>query len=220
MTYILKNTRVGEVYPPRAAPPASPIDARTAGLFALKDYIAELTFNRPGDSVSSYISFQIARKDIHIEQPDNVVDVVFPSIAIEAGVANTELPRTGFYDESSVDVYGKGTVLWVTGEHQETVSLHIFGSKRAERRALLSGLENSFSPVEEIGGMTLVCPTYYDQVACFSVISTHRPDDYDSSLNRREGIIQLDMRINIVQLVNYTMFSPNVITVVETSVTA
>lgn len=199
---VLKNTPIGTIAPtgPVHIPPT--VDARTAGLMVLRDYISELTFYKTGNSPTSAIPFKIDAKDIHIEQPDFEQDLTLPSIVFESA-GEAQIDDMGFYDETSIDLFEKNTVLWVHAEHIEFVNIHIYTAFRAERRAILAGLKLALSPVEEIYGMTLIAPNYYNQTISVCPISSTLVDGAQAANNRREAMLKIDLRVNIVQLVNY-----------------
>lgn len=195
---ILNNTPIGT--PPSIAYPA--IDARTSALEVLAEYISELTFYKPGTKGQPPIPFSIPIANIHIEQPDNETDLIYPGIVFESA-GEAQIDDLGFYDETSQDVFGPHTVLWCHAEHIEMINIRIATQYRSDRRAILAGLERALSPVEEIYGMSLVCSNYYTQTASVCPISRALVDGAQAANNRREATLKVDLRINIVQLVNY-----------------
>lgn len=202
-------TPVGTVYPVIPKPPPVTTDARTSALKVLREYISELTFYKPGINNSNQnISFQIPFDQIHIDQPDNETSEVYPTIVFEPG--NVELWYSGYFDEQSMDEFGKGTVLFVHGEQIEHITVRIKTMFRADRRAVMAGLERALSPFEQIwGGMRLFCGSdYYNQTPGFFIDTTRVIDGPESANNRREATISLSMHVQIVELVNYKAIIP------------
>jgi hypothetical protein len=205
MTAKLNNTPIGTVFPADTPPAYRSVDARTAGLLVLKEYLSELTFMKPGDGGTA-VPFQILPGNIHIEEPDYEQDLIMPALVFE-GIGDATIDDMGFYDETSTDLFAKSTVLWVHAEHAEFINMRIWTASRAERRAILAGLEVAMAPVEEIYGMSLVAKNYYGQTVSICPISTSR-DDSMAGQNRRQATFKIDLRINIVQLVNYRKVVP------------
>jgi hypothetical protein len=175
----------------------------------LRDYISELIFFRAGDIGNPPIPFQIPKKNIHIEWPDNVEDLVFPSLAF--------LPSKGMYDaigltsyieEETRDVFAPGTVLQWQSEYTETFQIEAWASKKAERRALIACLESDLVPTEQMYGVRFTMPDYYNEQVCFTLMSRTNIDDADSAKNRRRARLDVEMRYTVVRLVNYSEFQP------------
>jgi hypothetical protein len=51
---------------------------------------------------------------------------------------------------------------------------------------------------------------YFDQTVCFTLFRSMSPDGSDSARNRRKAQIEIEMRFNIVSLVNYGTLEPHV----------
>src|SRR5208282_3391326 len=187
------------------------IDGRTAALHVLREYITNLTFYRFAGPNAPPIAFGIKRENFAIEQPDYVEDEVFPSIAIIADRADYDIiGLVSYVEEDTRDVYGQGTVLQWQSEYTETINLEIYSSKKAERRAILAGLETAFSPTEQYSGLRFKMPEYYDELVCFTLNRREIMDDADSSRNRRKAQLEMEMRFNIVALVNYVDAYPQI----------
>jgi hypothetical protein len=208
MTAKLNNTRIGTVSPLVQPTPPFAGDARTAGLQALAEYISELTFYKAGEPGKPPVPFQIPIDNIYVEQPDNEEDLCMPSIAFMPAGGEANMDWLGHYDETSVDEFGKDTVLYVKGEHIEFINLHIYTQFRADRRAIIGGLQSALVPVEEIWGFTLVCPNYYRQTVSIAPMGVTIQDGDGSANNRREAMFRIDMRINVVALTNYRNIMP------------
>jgi hypothetical protein len=205
------GTPWGEVYPPKAAPPASllSIDGRTAALHILRDYVTNLTFYRFMGANVPPKPFQIPPSHFYIEWPDSTEDMVLPSMAIVHSRADYDvIGLVSYVEENTRDVYAPGTVLQWQAEYVETINLEIWTSKQSERRAIMAGLEVSFSPTEQMSGVRFMMPEYFNELVCFTMMRREIMDEPDSAKNRRKAQLELQMRFNIVTLVNYNEFAP------------
>jgi len=210
---LFQGTPWGAVgFPPKPNPPPPAADGRTACLRILARYISELTFFREGDvdrttkKRGAPIDFQIPLDDIHIEWPDNESDLRFPSIAFISGnvpVAYETIGFSTYLQEDSRDVYAKGTVIQWQSEYIENLVIEIWCAKKAERRAILAGLEAAFSPSEQSYALRFRVPDYFNQLVSFSLEQRELFDEPDNVLNRRRARLTLDMRFTLVSLVNY-----------------
>ncbi len=196
----------GEVFPPRSNPRSLTIDGRTAALRVLREYITDLTFYRAGDkSGGPPVAFQVKPENFHIEWPDNVVDMVTPSIVVVQG-ANADYAVVGldsYVEEDTVDAYAPGTVLQWQSEYTETFNLEIWASSKAERRAIIAGLEVALVPTEQMYGVRFRMPEYFDELVCFTLQRRRLMDTDSSARNRRIAQLEIEMRHNVVALVNY-----------------
>lgn len=208
---LLSGTPFGEIFPPKAAAPFLSIDGRTAALHVLKTYITNLTFYRYAGPTAPPIAFSIKPANFAIEQPDYVEDEVFPSVAIIADRADYDvIGLVSYIEEDTRDVYAPGTVLQWQSEYVETINLELYASKKSERRAMLAGLETAFSPTEQYSGLRFKMPEYYDELVCFTLNRREIMDDVDSAKNRRKAQLEMEMRFNIVALVNYVDAVPQI----------
>lgn len=206
----------GEVHPSRPPPPPPPYDGRTAALRVLKKYISELTFFRSGGvdgdgTAKDPIPFQIATRDIHVEWPDDEATLRLPSIALLGAGAPADYDNLGMttnVEEDSVGKYGPGTVLIDIAEHTENVAIEIWAETKPQRRAILAGLEQALSPLEQMAGIRFRCPDYYDQFACFSMNTKEYVDDETAVFARRKARIVAQLRIKVVRLVNVEFLNP------------
>lgn len=201
----------GEVFPPRPEPTIPTSEPRAIALEVLRGYLSELDFSRPGGRRESDgkreepIAFRVPIENIHVEMPDNVVDLVHPSIAFEEasnGGEHEVIGLTSYLAESTKDKFGKGTVLQVQNGYVENFKLWVFTDEKPMRRAMLSRLMNKLSPTEQMYGIRFRMPEYYDEMVCFTVNRSSRPDDVDSANRRRRGMLEVEMRFNMVALVN------------------
>jgi hypothetical protein len=207
----------GEVWPPRAEPPPQTVDGRTVALRIMKKYIGELTFFRPGGKdqngvAGPPVAFKVLPENIHIEWPDDPVEMVFPSIVfLSQGPAQyAAIGLTTNLDEDSVNKFAPGTVVQIQSEFTETFAIEIWADTKPQRRSLLAGLETSLTPTETMYGIRFRMPDYYDQLVCFSLGSRMLTDDEFATKNRRKAQLMIEMRFNTVALVNVNTIDPSV----------
>lgn len=213
---VLFGTPFGEVFPPRPNPRPLSIDGRTAALRVLREYATQLTFYRANGRGLPPIPFQVKPENFHIEQPDGVVDMVTPSIVVIPG-PNADfnaIGLNGYVEEDSVDVYAKNTVVQWQSEYNERIQLEVWASSKAERRALLAGLEVAFTPTEQMYGLRFTMPEYFDELVCFSLFR-RRLDETDAGRNRRKAQLELEMRFTTVALVNCVTMRPQLVLEVD-----
>jgi hypothetical protein len=218
---LLFGNPFGEIYPPRQNPPPPIVDGRTHALRVLKRYFQELQFNRSGGTdengvVRPPITFTLPERDIHIEWPDNPEDVHLPAIALLAEDRGQyeAIGMTSYVDEESRNKYGDDTIIIWMSEYQETFVVELWAQTKAQRRAILAGLEVAFSPLQQMAGIRFRMPEYFDQLVCFELQNKEIVEDDLAVRNRRRARLRVLMRFNVVALVNATDFAP-VVTVDE-----
>lgn len=209
-------TPFGEVFPQRPNPPNLPLDGRTIALKILKQYFAELGFFRMGAPNQSPIGFRIPARDIYIEWPDDETKLQFPSIVMMGAPADYEvIGLTAYVEEDTRDIYQKGTVLQWQAEYTELIEVEIWTNTRAERRAVIAGIETAMSPTEQLSGLRFKMPDYYNELVCFTLMTRELIDNPDSARGRRNAKVSIHMRFNVVALVNATDLRPIVETVTD-----
>ena len=214
----LQGLPFGDVWPKRTAPPALPFDGRTCALTMLRKYISELTFNFPGDydaTTGKYgppNPFSIPEDSIHIEMADGMEPAGTPSIAFSPAEGKYEpIGLTAFLDESTRDKFGVGTVIQWQSEYTETFTLELWASSIAQRRSIIAGLESGLTPTEQMYGIRFRMPDYYMETVCFTPNSRTNIDDGDAARGRLKAQFKIEMRFNIVALVNCTSLMPSVV---------
>jgi|TARA_Y100000034_G_C6876919_1_gene401209 hypothetical protein len=207
--------QIGKLTPDLTGRPDIPlpaIDARTHALRAFAAFIAALKYTRAGAVGGKDIQFKIAAKNVHIEQPDNVKDLKFPSVVF--------LPGRGVYEpyglgpaellDDSYNVFAPETALMALSEYEETITLEIWGSKKGERRAVIAGLEVVLPSSEDTWPLRLRLPSYYNTPATFSLEERMNIDDADAVRNRRRGHLYVNVSVCVVRLVNVNTLRPYV----------
>jgi hypothetical protein len=205
------TTPWGEVFPAKPNPHVPSVDGRTVALTILAQYIAGLSFYLPQAPGNPPLAFQIPLANIYIEWPDSTEQMAFPSLAVVSSRADYNvIGLVSYVEEDTRDVFAPGTVVQWQAEYTETINLEIWCAKKAERRSILSGLETAISPTEQMSGLRFKMPGYFNELVCFTLMAREVMDEPDSARNRRRAQIELEMRFNIVSLVNYLPMQPKV----------
>ena len=200
---LLQGTPWGEVFPPKANPQPLSIDGRTAALYVLREYVTNLTFYRKMAANEPPQGFVVPFDNFQIEAPDSTKDQTFPSIAVIPSRAKYDvIGLTSYIEEDTLDKFAPGTVVQWQGEYIETIKLEILASKKAERRAILAGLETAFNPTEQMSGLRFTMPDYFNELVCFTIMGREIFNDPDESRGRRKAHLEMEMRFNLVALVN------------------
>ncbi len=200
-----------DVYPRRNNPPSPTRDGRSVALILLKRYLADLTFNRPGAcEEDDPIRFQIPESHIHVEWPAPEVELKLPAIALLAQAPGSYESRgmTTYVDESTHDVFAPKTVVNIMGEYVEQFVLEIWSETKAHRRSMLVGIEQALSPFQQMAGLRFVMKDYFGQFACLSLQSREIVDDEDAVRIRRRARMVIELRFNVVSLVNVETLTP------------
>jgi hypothetical protein len=208
---LLNGVPWGEVFPTKANPPALAIDGRTAALRVLRDYTCALQFYRENKPGLPPIAFKIDPANFHIEWPDATQALVFPSIAIYTARADYNvIGLVSYVEEETRDVFALGTVVQWQAEYIETINVEIWAETKGQRRGMLAALETAFSPTEQMSGLRFDMPQYYNEKVCFTLMRRELMDTPDSARNRRSAQLEIEMRFNIIALVNYVPLIPQV----------
>lgn len=207
---LLVGSPFGEVFPARPTPPRPTNDGRTAALEILKRYISLLTFRRAGAIGGPPIPFRIASENIHIEYPDHEVTYEQPSVVFmqtEDGIYEP-IGLTSAIDEETFGVYAPGTVVQTQSEYTENFILEAHAALKPERRAMVVGLESALVPTEQMYGIRFRMPAYFNQHVCFSLSARRFNEEPDAARHRRIAQMKIEMRYNVVALVNAVTMRP------------
>lgn len=201
---LLYNNTAGVVYPPQATQPLPDKDARDYALERLREYMCALVFHRTGVEKQPAIPFQLPKDSVHIAQPDDVKDMPLPGIAIIPGRGVHETYGLGppIVIDGSEGVAGPGTALRRLGDHIENFIIEVWGSKKAERRALLAGLKSALRASDSSSAIYLSLPDYYNMTAGFMLNESQPIDGDEVSRNRRRGHLMVELRVCEVALTN------------------
>lgn len=201
---------LGEARPPRRPPPAPKLDARTIALKAFAEFLGEIQFTdtraEGGD-----VPYRIPRDRILVDEPDDANTAnVFPRLVLMPGEAQY-LPfgTVPDYFEETRDLYGLGTVVACAHEYEEMVALEVWATTRAQRRMLASGIEQILAtPIEEAPWVRLNPPGLFGETASFRLVRRQNVDDEDAMRRRRKATLTIELRVNLVRLVNYQVLRP------------
>ena len=188
--------------------PAKSAEGRTEALETLFDYLCEITFYRSAGRGKPPIPFQLNRAECYTEWPENMVDLTFPSIGVVP--SEPELRPIGLapvIDETTKDQFGIGTVVWRLWDYKEVLQLEVWASSPPERRALVEGLQQAFSPSENVSNLRLMLPTYFNQRASYTLTATTRVDD-SAVKNRRLARLRVELSYEIVRHARYAALVP------------
>lgn len=203
MTLQAINT-FGNVWPPKPALPLPDKDPREHALERLREYICALEFMRTGDVGGKPIPFRLPLNTVFIAQPDSLVDLPLPGVGIVPGrgAHNTFGLGPPEVRDETFNVFAPGTAVAQLGEYSEVITIEVWGSKIAERRALMAGLKQAFRASDSSTAIYLSLPSYFGSVASFELVESLYIDGDEVARNRRRGHLFLNMRVCELALVN------------------
>lgn len=201
---MLYNSQVGVVYPPQAAPLLPDRDARDYAMEALKRYLCALVFRRTNADGLEPIPFQLPLDSVQVQQPDDPKDLPLPGIGIIPGRGIHEQfglgPPTTL--DGSDDVAGPGTALLHLSDYIEPFIIEVWGSKKAERRALVAGIQAAMRQSDGSQAIYLNLPEYYGMTASFYLDATQYIDGDEVSRNRRRAQLSVLLTVCEVAVTN------------------
>lgn len=216
---VFQGEPFGNVYPATPPPVPTHIDGRTAALRLLRRYITELTFYRTGEMTSEAtattgriygapVSFQFRPEDVLTEPPDGDHELSLPGIAVEGGNADYESIGIGgtYYPPETKDLYAPNTIVAWLLDYTERIKLEVYAASKAERRAIIIGLEQAFQPTEQ-AYLRFRMDDYYGQLCSF-IIQGRTTDDSEQNLGRWKVSFDLDLNYTVCTLVNYKTLQP------------
>ncbi len=191
-------------------------DAREYALQAFIDYLSTITFQMTGAKQGQTVPFKIPLKNMFIEWPayEDIADKGeddFPRVGFEILEETDEYP--GFVAsevEGTDDLFAPGTILTKTGEHVETMDMHILCRNRAERRAIIAAIGLVMNPVQEITGLRFNLPLYFGAACRITLEGGGRVEDQDATRNRRLLKFKILLRVPNFYLVKLDQFNPQV----------
>jgi len=183
--------------------------ARYHALLRLRDFFATLVYQRT--NAKGIQSFKVPKDRIQIYQPDNVAED-----PIKVGIAF--IPGAYSYDEKwvyalgeleaeeeTIDKYAPGTVVFTLGYYVEDFTVQSWATKYATVRALNEGNRHAMRVMATNGQLQLKCPAYYDQVACFQIMSGpgYSLDLVSEVQGKRMAELQVELWVPEVALLDY-----------------
>jgi len=189
--------------------PLPSYDGRTAALERLRLFCSLLRFRRRSAKGEQAIEFRVRFEDVLTEWPDNEHELHLPAIAFTPGIQTQEsYLGPPIVDETSIDVFGKGTALQRLADTVEPFMVEVWGASKAERQALVVGLKVALRGGEDSYALRLSLPNYYNLVASFSLDEVQNYDDADIVRNRRRAGLRVTMTVPEVRLVSYPALRP------------
>lgn len=207
--FVLGDPPLENVYPPRKRQPFPDKDSRTLALETFADFLSTLVFRRAGEKGGPPIPFRIPRQDIHVEQPDNVHDLRFPSISflpgpgqyIEFGLGEADIR------DDTLHLYGRGTVVIQPAEYQEVFVLEVWAAKSPERRAVVAGIEAALLSQQHSYALRLRLPQLFNSTATFALESRLLVES-QAERNRRVAQLNITLGVCVARLVNASELQP------------
>ena len=205
----------GKIWPKKEYQPLPSLDIRTIALRKFAEFLSLLKFQRAGDSPGNTIEFQIPIEQIYIEQPDNLDELKFPSIGFLPGRGVSEPMGLGPPEplDDTLHVFGRDTILLQPGEYNEEFTIEVWGTKKAERRALIAGISSALRYSQVSYPIRIEIPEYYNRVVEFTLEGNEHIDDGDIVRGRRRGHLFVTMRLPEVQLINIAQILKPIITI-------
>lgn len=207
---LLFNNTLNHVAPEAALPKLPDRDAREHGLEALRQYIGALIFRRTNAPGLPPIEFQIPTSSIYKEQPDDVENLLLPAIGFVPSVGKHLTfglgpPRVL---EDSMGVNGHNTALLHVSDYVEPITIEVWASKIAERRAIVAGLKIALRASDASSAIYLKLPNYYGMPACFALMGSQYIDDDATVRNRRRAFLMVEMTVCEVAPCNISGLQP------------
>lgn len=177
-------------------------DARQIALESLRDYLCDFTFYRSPEKF-----FKLTPESFYLDGVESEDSFTMPAIAVLAAqeqVVGSIFPKI---IESTLNQYKQGYVLLRITEHTEDFTLEIWTGTKSERRAILSAIDQMFTPVQDMVGLRLILKQYYNQPARFTLNHIERAND-DGIHNRFRTLIHITLDVPVVRLVPATKMVP------------
>lgn len=174
-----------------------------APVVALADYIKSLSFEQSGGQHVRFIDVQPFKSD-----PEE--GAAYPSACVfpEGEAEYEEEPFGNLSDNESI--LDDGTVLLLSAELTQTLSVHVWTNEEAQRDQLLMMLEDGLTPVEWMPGFILEMPHYYNARATFLPRQVAIEDTDQDNLRRyRKVIWRVQVRSPRFRAFNIPKLSPS-----------
>lgn len=201
---------LGAVYPPRPLHPLPHKGPRGHALERYRDFLVALVYRRE-IAENETQAFKVPAEKIYIRSADmSQEDQQITGIGFIPGPYSYDdkwiyaLGRPEA-DEDTVDKYGQGTVLLTMGYYVEQFTVEAASTAYPITRGIIEGIRYATRFFTDSGLLELNCPAYFDQTACFSIVSG---DGYSTDLvveasGRRIAHLRVEMWIPEVALVDY-----------------
>ncbi len=205
----LSPETVGDVIgapPPLSALELPALDARWRGIDVFCRWLASLVYrrsagpSRPAESFTLAYGHDVKLPSIFAEMPDNVTDLPIPCIGALPGRGSYVTRSSLGGVEPEVDPAQTGSpqaAVVVPYDYTEQVTFEVWGSKLAERMALIAAIEIAMSIYEGSSDLRLVVPDYYGLVASYTLRDAERLDGIESMRGRRLAHFYVDMVVPV-----------------------
>lgn len=200
------------VSPATSTVPLPDKEARDYALERLRDYICSLVFRRTNAPGQPSIPFQLPPTSVLIQQPDAMKDLPLPGVGIVPGRGFENSYGLGPPElvDATVGIGGPQTALLRIGEYTEQVTIEVWGSKVAERRALMAGLKAALRAGDSSAAIFLHLPDYWGIRASFLLDESQYIDGDEVLRNRRRAHLFVTMTVPQVVLTNARELQPAV----------
>lgn len=195
--------------PPFPGVPLPSIDARTHALRVFRQWLASLRYMRTMSPTSPAQEFAIEEDHIFIEQPDNVEGVDFPSIGILPARGQYESRGLGGADPDDDTTTVDGLALLVPYDYSELIAVEGWGSKIAERRAIVAAIEVAIGCSEGSTDLRLRMDDYFGLAATFSLMERENIEDLETPRGRRRVHLFVQMRVPVVAAARFGFLDAN-----------
>jgi hypothetical protein len=204
------DRNLGATYPERPLRPLPHKGARGHALDRFADFISLLVFRRTITDAETQ-AFKVPRDRIFPTPPDQsqedqkLTGVGFipgPYSYDEKWVYSLGRPEA---DEDTIDRYGPGTVLLTTGYYVEQMTVEAISSTPEVTRGIIEGIRYATRYFTDSGQLCLRCPAYFDQGACFSIVSGdgYSVDFGAAAAGRRIAHLRVEVWVPEVALIDY-----------------
>lgn len=191
------------ILPGRPRPALPDVDARTHALRAFRTFLSTLEFRRTG-AAGQTIPFKVAEANIHIEQPDNVEGLAYPSMVVIPARATYLAYGLGppRIVDQSLNLFSPGTAVVYAKQYEETFLLEVWAAKIAERRAIVAGIEVAMQTVDDSYALRFRLPEYFSTECEFWLEQRENIEDAETARNRRRAHLFIWMSVPVLHLVN------------------
>jgi len=197
---------------PSSSPVLSPLgppiplpdkDARTHALAVLARWFSALEYRRTMAASAPTEAFYVPPERVFIDQPDNVEGLQFPAICILPGRGQYQTRGIGGASPDEEVVTVDGLSVLVPYDYTELITVEVWGSKIAERRAMVAALEVASGSYEGTTDLRLVMADYFGLVCTFSLMERENLEDVETPRGRRRAHLYFQMTVPVAVAARY-----------------
>lgn len=177
-------------------------DARTHALTVLGRWFSALEYRRTMTAGQTQ-AFFLPPERVLIDQPDNVDGLQFPSICILPGRGQYLTRGIGGASPDEQVVTVDGVSVLVPYDYTELITVEVWGSKIAERRAMVAAIEASAGSYEGTTDLRLKMPDYFGLVCTFSLMERENLEDVETPRGRRRAHLYFQMSVPVAVAARY-----------------